>query len=396
MRVKRKLKQLLNELSGILTKYIRTDQHKWLNYEISKAFEKNKVPLPAQDLKEFYRLIKDPLKIFRNTHREKDGGKSLDVCLNSIINLKQIKKHRKTREDGTRRSLKYKGRKRGDFWEILEKAYDIVTFQHIKEWEKVLGIDKVGWLKLSYKLSEAFENNIKTEELFKYLGLYSEQKLKRDLQKCKKNPENLEKKVQTFKKNTQMVEKIIDEHSVLWAVYERLKMYVAKAIKRQNKDDIFLLRTVKKIWGDHAKIVLQDFKVSSRGKPTCERTFFERLERIIKIMEDKQVKTNYPGLSTRDMPAVTCWIAFFAYQRIYKPRFLRFEALFKNLKEEKKRREAEIKRLEYELNRIRAISDIQKLVDQYNVRSYEIQFIRGGLPVPRGIVKMVSDLPTAK
>ena len=381
MKKKEKKKELRNELEILLREYIKDDRsHRLIYYNIKDAFERNNVPFPIKNPEVFKRIVIDALAVFQNKHRPKDGGKALEECLNSIIDGKGMEQYKQERRDvfgGSRSRKNYRGRQRTDLWEILEKAYDIVTFQHIKEWEKDFGINKLEWAKLSLKLSESFGEGGTYENIFHKLGFHSSQEID---------------------KNSPMVNKIISEHEVLWAVYEMFKNNVTKAIQRKNADDMFFLKRVGECWGDHAATFLGDFKITKRGKPVSKKIRDERFKIMVNIIRNKKERTSYPALHTRIIPEFLCLIAYYSYKRIFINVFLKSKTQSRVREELIKSYKSEIEHLQHQLYRAKEISNIQILVNKYNIRPHEIQFTRElpvmGLQVPESIKAKMGLPPT--
>ncbi|OGW37447.1 MAG: hypothetical protein A2Y97_00045 [Nitrospirae bacterium RBG_13_39_12] len=212
--------------------------------------------------------------------------------------IQETKKQRMTREDAyggyERKSDKYKGKKRGDIWNVIKKAEDILTGKKISEWERI-GIGELEWFKLFSKLSRGIAKGIELHDLEAYTG-YS----------------------------TKAIHKMIDEQCVLKDVLDIFNKKIKTALAKQKPDDRTFLNTIKGVWGKKAALVLENCTYEGeRGRKVSKETIKERHKRIREVIYSGKIeKVNSGTYYSRDFRVFLCVMARVVYHLLFEIPFL--------------------------------------------------------------------------
>lgn len=214
--------------------------------------------------------------------------------------IQETKKKRITRKDADaytgykRKCDKYKGKKRGDIWNVLKKAEDILTGKKISEWERI-GIGELEWFELFSKLSRGIAERVELHDLEAYTG-YS----------------------------TKAIHKMIDEQYVLRDVLDIFDKKIKTALAKQKPDNRTFLNTIKRVWGKRAALVLDDCTYEGeRGFKVSKESIKKRYKRIREVISSgKFEKVNSGTYYSRDLRVFLCVMALVVYHLLFEIPFL--------------------------------------------------------------------------
>ena len=246
---------------------------------------------------------------------------------------------RKDAEAGAQRiSDKYKGKQPGNIWDIYSKSLKIL-FRHEEEWANYYKIDRQEWIGHAEWIAYGMHLGHDIATIQKIQG-------------C----------------DMRVVKKIWDELQILRALFDSFKQRVEKITAKQKKteNDKTFLNSIKTSWGNDAKYILGDLPIEKRGQKISRDSLLNKWEKVADVIAKaghKKGNTDSSKYYNREVPAFLTIMAHIAYLILYSIPKYKSERTLKIQKYEEARKK-----------RALGIIEAQRIIDKYDIRSYDLKF----------------------
>jgi hypothetical protein len=309
------LKKKLLEKSSLLTFFAQTDRLVQLrkllaplaallpvnkqDENIKEGFLKGKLDSRGKKILNVYRNVIDrypkqlPYEDFVTIVTESKDLPELVEKVNATLRPKTREQRSDSRAGGLRRSGDYKGKKRGEIWDILKKTNDVLSFRHKKEWARLGVKDRAAWEDLCHKLFKAIcQDEVPADDWPQYTG-YDMAAVRRALR---------------------------DLH-VLEDIMVKLHDEIEKARTKGSANNKTFLNTVREIWGDDMQVLTvgaNPFKGTRKGSRISFKSIRDKNQKIEEIIssgkyQSRNTSRDYVALNTR----LACVARFHVYPILF-------------------------------------------------------------------------------